>query len=93
MVSFAGWNFIGISGSMIGSYGRGIILNHFFGVVVNAAYGIAIQINGQILSFTNNMLKALNPTIAKSEGSGETERMIRISLNSHIIYWLFLLYL
>ena len=80
MVSFAGWNFIGISGSMIGSYGRGIILNHFFGVVVNAAYGIAIQINGQILSFTNNMLKALNPTIAKSEGSGETERMIRISL-------------
>lgn len=29
MVSFAGWNFIGISGSMIGSYGRGIILNHF----------------------------------------------------------------
>lgn len=47
---------------------------------MNAAYGIAIQVNGQILSFTNNMLKALNPVIAKSEGSGETERMIKISL-------------
>lgn len=80
MASFAGWNFIGISGAMIGSYGRGIILNHFFGAVLNAAYGIAIQINGQILSFTNNMLKALNPVIAKSEGCGETEQMIKISL-------------
>lgn len=80
MTSFASWNFVGISGGMVGSYGRGIVLNHFFGAALSASHGIAIQINGQILSFTNNMLKALNPVIAKNEGAGETELMIRISL-------------
>lgn len=80
MTSFAGWNFLGSASSMIGNYGNGIVLNHFFGTVLNAAQGIANQINGQLLVFSNNMLKALNPVITKAEGSGEREKMLNSSV-------------
>lgn len=79
MTSFAGWNFLGSASSMIGNYGNGIVLNHFFGALLNAAQGIANQINGQLLVFTNNMLKALNPVITKTEGAGERDKMLHIS--------------
>lgn len=79
MTSFAGWNFLGSASSMVGNYGNGIVLNHFFGTLLNAAQGIANQINGQLLVFSNNMLKALNPVITKTEGAGEREKMLLIS--------------
>lgn len=79
MTSFAGWNFLGSASSMIGNYGNGIVLNHFFGTVLNAAQGIANQLNGQLMVFTNNMLKALNPVITKTEGAGQREKMLQVS--------------
>lgn len=80
MTTFAGWNFLGTASSMIANYGIGIVLNHFFGTLLNAAQGIASDLNGKLMVFSNNMLKALNPVIAKSEGAGERERMVRISI-------------
>lgn len=79
MTSFAGWNFLGSASCMIGNYGNGIVLNHFFGALLNAAQGIANQINGQLLVFSNNMLKALNPVIIKTEGAGERQKMLQVS--------------
>lgn len=79
MTSFAGWNFLGSASSLIGNYGNGIVLNHFFGTVLNAAQGIANQLNGQLLVFSNNMLKALNPVITKTEGAKERQKMLQIS--------------
>lgn len=69
MTSFAGWNFISNAIIMVSSYGQGIILNHFFGTVLNAAQGIASQITGQLQVLSSNMLKALNPLIGKSAGA------------------------
>lgn len=60
MTSFAGWSFGNSATSMIGNYGLGIVLNMFFGTVLNAAQGIAGQITGQLCVFASNMLKALN---------------------------------
>lgn len=79
MTSFAGWNFLGNASGMIGNYGQGIILNSFFGTLLNAAQGIANQINGQLLVFSNSMLKAINPVITKSEGAGERQKMLQVS--------------
>lgn len=76
MTGFAGWNFVGSASSMMGNYGQGIVLNHFFGTILNAALGIANQLNGLLLVFTNNMLKAVNPIITKSEGAGQREQMV-----------------
>lgn len=76
MTSFAGWNFVGTASSILGNYGQAIVLNHFFGTILNAALGIANQLNGILLVFTNNMLKAVNPVITKSEGAGQRGQMI-----------------
>jgi hypothetical protein len=80
MTGFAGWSFLGSASSMIGHYGLGIVLNHFYGAILNAAHGIAGQLNGQLLVFSNTMMKALNPAIVKTEGGGERNNMLRMSL-------------
>ena len=80
MTSFAGWNFLGSTSSLIGNYGMGVVLNHFFGTLLNAAQGIANQLNGQLLSFSNNMLKAASPLIAKNEGAGDRSSMLQVSM-------------
>lgn len=76
MTSFAGWNFVGSSASMITMQGVSIVLNAFWGVLANASQGVANQLSGQIMTFSNTMLKALNPVIVKNEGSGNHERML-----------------
>jgi len=79
MYSFASYTLLGISTQMISGYGQGIVLNMFFGTIVNAAQGIVAQINGQISVFAFTMLKALNPMIVKSEGSGNRKLMLDAS--------------
>ena len=79
MLGFAGWNFWGTMSSMVGNYGQGLVVNHFFGALLNASIGIANQLNGQLLAFSNNMLKAVSPVITKTEGGGEREKMMQIA--------------
>lgn len=79
MGSFAGWSFLGSSTSMIANYGQGIVLNMFFGPVVNAAQGIANQVSGQLGAFSTTMLSALNPAIAKNEGAGKRSSMLKMT--------------
>jgi len=79
MFSFAGWNLFGSFCNVARNQGLAIILNLFFGVVVNAAFAVAHQVNAQLSAFSRNMLKALNPQIAKSEGAGDRVRMLRLA--------------
>ena len=76
---YAIWNFIGALGGMIKTQGIAIILNVFYGVVVNAAYGIANQINGQLSFLANTLVKAIQPQLMQSEGAGNRERMLKLS--------------
>ena len=82
MFSFAGWNMFGALCGLGRSQGLAIILNLFFGPIVNAAYGVANQVNGQLYAFSSNMLKALNPQIMKSEGEGDRKRMLNLSMKA-----------
>lgn len=78
---FAGWSFFASAATMITMQGIAILLNIFFGVIANAAHGIANQLAGQIMVFSNNMLKALNPTIVKSEGAKNRDKMLEITIS------------
>ena len=69
--SFAGWNFIGSSSAVLKDQGVNILINLFFGPVLNAARGIATTVNGAICGFVNNFMVALNPQITKSYASGD----------------------
>jgi O-antigen/teichoic acid export membrane protein len=93
MTSFASWSFLGATSSMIGYYGQGIVLNTFFGTIVNAAQGISSQVAGQLGSFSNTMLKALNPLIVKSEGAGNRDLVLKASsVGSKISFFLFMFF-
>lgn len=85
---FAGWNFVGSMGTLLGNCGGSIIINHFFGTTINAAQNVGAQLRGQMLAFSNNMLKALNPVIVKKEGHGERDAMLKYSLTGSKLSYL-----
>lgn len=73
MSGFAGWNFLTSVSSVFTQYGLGLVLNHFYGALLNAAQGVANQLSGMLMAFCNSMLKALSPVITKSVGGGQQE--------------------
>lgn len=78
MFSFAGWNFIGSSASILRDQGVNVVLNLYCGPVVNAARGISMQVNNAIMGFVNNFMIALNPQITKSYASGNYKYMMEL---------------
>lgn len=82
IAKFASWRLVAQSSSMIGNYGIGLVLNHFFGAVINAANAIAAQVITQLQAFSSNMMKAVNPAIVKSEGAEDRANMLNISMYS-----------
>ncbi|MDR0812195.1 MAG: oligosaccharide flippase family protein [Paludibacter sp.] len=78
MLSLVGWNFFGSTAQAASRHGVTIVLNLFFGTVVNAAQGIAVQVNGTISTFIYNFMTALNPQITKSYASGEHQYMFSL---------------
>lgn len=67
---FAGWNFIGEAAGILRNQGVNVLLNLYFGPVVNAANGIAMQVNGMVSQFSGNFLTAVNPQIIKRYAEG-----------------------
>lgn len=80
--AFIGWTLLGNSAKMIKDQGAAVVFNVFFGTVINAAYGIAMQITNQLNFFSGTLQGTTNPQIMKSEGSGDRERTIRLSILS-----------
>ena len=78
MFAFAGWSVIGNLGFSFKDQGSNIILNLFFGTTVNAARGIALQVNGIISNFSNNFTMALNPQITKQYAAGDVEASVKL---------------
>lgn len=82
IATFSGWNFLTAVSSLLTFQGIGLVLNHFFGSVLNAAQGVANQLNGYMSSFSLNLMKAVNPVIVKKAGSQNRESMNAISMSS-----------
>ena len=78
MFSFAGWNIIGVTSGVLRDHGGNLLINIFFNPAVNAARGIAIQLNGAVQGFVTNFMTAVNPQITKSYASGEREYMFSL---------------
>lgn len=75
MLAFAGWSFWGNLANVLYTQGLNMMLNMFFGPVVNAARGIAVQVQGAVQQFVGNFQMALNPQITKSYAAGELSQM------------------
>lgn len=80
--SFAGWTMNGNLAVMGYTQGLNILLNLFFGPAVNAARGIAVQVQGAVSQFFNNFLMAVRPQIVKSYAQGDLEYMHKLVIGS-----------
>ena len=82
MTGFAGWNLVGSISFLGVVQGLNILLNIFFGPAVNAARGIAVQVQGTISNFSTNFQTALNPQIIKSYANKDLGYMHQLIFKS-----------
>lgn len=78
MLGFTGWNFIGSTAGILSTQGVNILINIFFGVALNAARGLAEQVNNAINHFITNFMTAMNPQITKSYAAGDYKYMNKL---------------
>ena len=91
MAAFAGWSFFGSSAYVFNTQGASLVVNAFFGVAVNAARGVALQIENIVKQFVANFLTAVNPQITKSWAAGERERCYELVCKGVKYTWLVIL--
>jgi len=75
MLSFSGWTVFSHLSIALRIQGINIILNVFFGTLINATQAIAVQVNTAITGFVTNFTQAVNPQIVKNYAAGDLERM------------------
>ena len=75
MGKFAGWNVLGNLALMLMGTGVNMLLNMFFGPVVNAARAIAVQVESALIQFSHNFQMAVNPQITKLYAQGNLDEM------------------
>lgn len=82
LIGYSGWNLFGSLAGLFNNQGINILLNIFFGPVVNAARAIAYQISNAINQFVSNFMTATRPQITKYYASGEKENMLTLVFQS-----------
>jgi O-antigen/teichoic acid export membrane protein len=92
ITSYSGWNLFGAIAGVFNNQGRSIVLNLFFGPTVNAAQGIAYQINSVINQFASNIMTASRPQITKLYAKNQHESMMELVFQSTKFSY-FLLYM
>lgn len=93
MIGFSGWNFFGSSAAILNGQGINLLINLFFGVTLNAARGIATQVDNAINTFVQNFMMALNPQITKSFAAQDypyVNKMIYLGTKyAFFLFWIF----
>ena len=80
MLSFTGWNTFGAFAVVCRNQGISVVLNVFFGPAINGVFGIANQVDGQLISFANTLTSSMTPQIVKSQGQGNSDRLRKLSV-------------
>lgn len=91
MFVFLGWNILGTFAFMMKSQGLNLVLNVFFGPIVNAARGISSQIMSALQSFSSNIVVAFRPQLVQSYAAGNYCRTRNIFFKESKITYILLL--
>lgn len=75
IISFSGWNMLSEIAWTFTGPGVNILLNIFYGPAINAARGLAEQVNGAVSRFVQNFQTAVNPQLIKMYAAEEYENM------------------
>jgi O-antigen/teichoic acid export membrane protein len=76
MMSFISWTLLGAFAILGRNQGVSVLINLFFGVIKNAAYGIALQVYAAVTILSQAISTSLNPTLVKSAGEKNYKKMI-----------------
>lgn len=88
-IGFVGWNTLGSIAVLGRNQGIAVVLNMFFGTLLNAAYGVANQLNVLVSTFAATITTVFSPIIMKYKGQGDKEQMLYVaSLSSKISFLL-----
>lgn len=82
MLGFTGWNTFGAVATISRNQGIAIIFNLFYGTIINAAYGVANQIQGVLSAMVSTFTQSINPQLMQSKGMKNEDRLVRISMIS-----------
>ena len=79
---FSNWNLLATFSLMLRGQGAALIINHFFGTVVNAAFAVANNVQQQVNTFIGNFDTAVSPQIARNAGAGNTDTSLSLACNT-----------
>lgn len=82
LISFSGWRLFGGLGTMLKNQGLALLLNVYGNSRINAAFGLANQLNAQTSTISGAVYNALSPEIISREGAGNRNGMISLSLRT-----------
>jgi O-antigen/teichoic acid export membrane protein len=82
LISYSVWNLFGAVSLVVKAQGVSIMLNIFFGTVINAAMGVANIVSGTVASFVSNFQMASNPQIVKSYAADDKEYLTNLVIRT-----------
>lgn len=82
LISYSGWNLFGSLSGIVKGQGLNILINMFFNPSVNAARGIAYQINNAINQFFTNFFNAVRPQITKYYAQKDLDNLFKLVFRS-----------
>lgn len=91
MTQFTGWFMVGNLVWVFNTQGVNMLINVFFGVVLNAARGIAVTVTGAITTFVNNFTVTFVPQITKSYATGDMDRLLFLVFQGTKMTWFLIL--
>ena len=92
MLTYSGWEFYGNMSLVAITQGINILLNMWFGTIINAAYDIATRVKGVIMSLSTNITTAVRPQIYKTYSIHELDRMFSLMLNGSRVTFILMLF-
>lgn len=90
MLSFSGWDLYGNLSVTARTEGVAMLLNVFFGPVMNASAGIATSVQNAVSAFANNINTAVRPQIIKYYAQGKYAEMSDLINNASKLNFLVL---
>lgn len=91
LVSFSGWSMLSGGARVLKSQGDAYLLNHYYSVAVNAAFGVAAQVYNAVNLFLTNFQTAFKPQLVQSYAAGEMDAHYQlVSRSARMSYYLLL---
>lgn len=88
LLSFSGWTILGSIANTSMFQGGIILINIFFGPIINAAFGVALQINNAVTALVNSMIVPFRPAMQKKYAEGNLEYVCQLfTMSNKFIYY------